>query len=83
MANNTDASFPFGDSFTTVTSLVAQFLLARKKLENWILWIIVDFVAIYIYSVKGLHLTTGLYVVYLILSTKGLMDWRKTWLENT
>lgn len=78
MKANTDASFPYGDAFTTVASLVAQFLLARKKLENWIIWIIVDVVAIAIYALKGLYLTTGLYGVYLLLSTKGFFEWRRT-----
>ena len=78
MQANTDASFPYGDAFTTVASLVAQFLLARKKLENWIIWIIVDVVAITIYGLKGLYPTTGLYIVYLLLSTKGFLDWRRT-----
>ncbi|MCB0572476.1 MAG: nicotinamide mononucleotide transporter [Phaeodactylibacter sp.] len=78
MGANTDASYPYGDAFTTVASLIAQFLLARKKIENWLIWIIVDVVAIAIYALKGLYLTTGLYAVYLLLSTKGFLDWRRT-----
>jgi nicotinamide mononucleotide transporter len=77
MAANTGADFPYADAFTTVASLSAQFLLARKKLENWIVWIIVDVAAITIYSLKGLHLTALLYGVYLLLSIKGWLDWRK------
>ena len=83
MANNTNADFPYGDAFTTVASLVAQFLLARKKLENWIIWIVVDLVAIVIYSLKGLYLTTFLYGVYLLLSAKGLYDWRQSYLQES
>lgn len=77
MQQNTDASFPYGDAFTTVASLVAQYLLARRKLENWIIWIIVDIVAINIYLLKGLYPTSGLYAVYLILSVYGLLQWRR------
>jgi len=77
MKANTNADFPYPDAFTTVASLVAQFLLARKKLENWILWIIVDIVAINIYTLKGLYLTSGLYAVYLLLCIKGWRDWRR------
>ena len=78
MKANTNADFPYPDAFTTVASLVAQFLLARKKLDNWIIWIIVDIVAINIYMLKGLYLTSGLYAVYLFLCIKGLRDWRRS-----
>lgn len=78
MKANTNADFPYPDAFTTVASLVAQFLLARKKLENWIIWIIVDIVAINIYMLKGLYLTSGLYGVYLLLCIKGWRDWRRS-----
>lgn len=77
MQQNTDASFPYGDAFTTVASLVAQYLLARRKLENWMIWIIVDVVAINIYLLKGLYPTSGLYGVYLILSISGWLQWRR------
>ena len=76
---NTDASFPYGDAFTTVASLVAQYLLAKRKLENWIIWIIVDIVAIQIYFLKGLYPTSALYGVYLILSIWGYISWQKQW----
>ncbi|MDX1665791.1 MAG: nicotinamide mononucleotide transporter, partial [Saprospiraceae bacterium] len=60
-----------------VASLLAQYLLATRRLENWIIWIIVDIVAINIYALKGLFLTVGLYGVYLILSSVGLWKWTK------
>ncbi len=82
MKANTNADFPYPDAFTTVASLVAQFLLARKKLDNWVIWIIVDVVAINIYALKGLYFTTGLYVMYLLLSAKGWWDWRKSLMEQ-
>jgi nicotinamide mononucleotide transporter len=72
----TDADYPFPDAFTTVASLVAQYLLARKKLENWILWIIVDLVAINIYFLKELYFTSGLYLVFLILCIIGWKKWQ-------
>ncbi len=75
MSTHTDADFPYFDAYTTVTSLVAQYLLAKKKLENWVLWILVDLVAIPIYILKGLLFTAGLYFVYLLLSTSGLISW--------
>lgn len=74
----TDAALPYPDAFTTVTSLVAQYLLARKKIENWILWIVVDVVAITIYSLKGLYPTSILYTILLALSIYGYISWSKT-----
>jgi nicotinamide mononucleotide transporter len=78
MASLTNASVPYGDAFTTVASLVAQWLMARKRLESWIFWICVDIAAIGIYLYKGLFLTSGLYTVFLVLATTGLFAWRKS-----
>ena len=78
MATFTDASLPYGDAFTTVTSLVAQWLMARKRIENWLFWIAVDVVAIGIYWQKELVLTSGLYAIFLGLSVVGWFAWRKS-----
>lgn len=82
MNKYTDADYPFPDAFTTVASLVAQYLLARKKIENWIIWIIVDLVAINIYFLKELYFTSGLYLVFLILCVIGWKKWRSDMLEE-
>ncbi len=79
MARFTDAALPYLDAFTTVASLIAQWLTARKKLESWLWWIAVDVVAIFVYWIKALYLTTGLYVIFLGLATLGYIEWRKTW----
>ncbi|MBU1108758.1 MAG: nicotinamide riboside transporter PnuC [Candidatus Riflebacteria bacterium] len=78
MANRTDASLPYADAFTTVFSLVAQWLLSRKILESWHFWIAVDCVAIGVYYAKDLHLTAGLYVAFLIMAIAGLLRWKKS-----
>jgi nicotinamide mononucleotide transporter len=78
MSHYTDAALPYADAFTTVASLVAQWLLARKKLESWLFWIVVDIVAIGVYGYKELYLTCGLYAVFLVLATRGWFTWRKT-----
>ena len=70
---------PYGDAFTTVASLCAQWMLARKQLESWVCWIAVDVVAIGIYFSKGLYVTTGLYAVFLVLATYGLISWHRSW----
>jgi nicotinamide mononucleotide transporter len=79
MATWTDAAVPYGDAFTTVASLCAQWMLARKRLESWLYWIAVDVVAIGIYWFKGLYVTTGLYAVFLILAICGLISWHRSW----
>lgn len=73
----TSAALPWADAFIAMTSVAAQMLMARRFLENWILWIAVDVVAIGVYATKGLVLTAGLYVVFLALSVVGLWGWRK------
>ncbi len=78
MRTHTNADFAYFDAFITVTSLLAQYLLTQKKIENWLLWIAVDLVAIPIYLLKELYYTSGLYVVYLLLCISGLLAWRKT-----
>ena len=77
MNRYTDADFAYIDAFTTVASLVAQWFLAKKKIENWILWIIVDVVAMVIYYIKGIRLTSLLYLIYLGLAVYGLITWYK------
>lgn len=77
MASLTDAALPYGDAFTTVASLAAQWLIAQKRLETWYYWIAVDVVAIGIYWVKDLMLTSGLYAVFLVLCLFGLRAWRR------
>jgi nicotinamide mononucleotide transporter len=77
MSSYTDAAVPYGDAFTTVASLVAQWLMARKRLESWLFWFAVDVVAIGIYWHKSLYLTSGLYCVFLVLAVIGLFVWRK------
>ncbi|MCE9581811.1 MAG: nicotinamide riboside transporter PnuC [Planctomycetes bacterium] len=71
----TDASLPFWDSFITVASFVAQWAITRKVVENWVIWIVVDLVAIGVYLAKHLYVTTGLYVVFLVLASFGLHAW--------
>ena len=74
----TDADLAYWDAATTVMSLVAQFLQARKILECWALWIVVDVLAVGIYAYKGLYITTILYTVFLGLATWGYLEWRRS-----
>ncbi|MEG3087288.1 nicotinamide riboside transporter PnuC [Sphingomonas sp. PB4P5] len=73
----TDAALPFVDAGIAMTSIVAQILLSRQKLENWLLWIAVDLVAIGVYAARDLRVTALLYVLLLGISIWGLIDWRR------
>ncbi|WP_346775501.1 nicotinamide riboside transporter PnuC [Sphingomonas sp. G-3-2-10] len=73
----TDAHFPWWDGAIAMLSVAAQILQSRRNLESWILWIVVDLMAIPLFALKGLWATAALYVVFLILSIIGLREWRR------
>jgi len=77
MHNYTDASFPFWDGAIAALSVLAQFLLSRRHIESWYLWIVVDLLAIGLFYTKELEPTAALYGVFLILAMIGLFQWRK------
>ncbi len=79
LLNFTDTDVPWWDAFPTAFSLVGQYLLAHKRLENWAVWIIVNIVAAGLFAWKGLWLTTLLYLAFIALSGVG---WH-TWARNT
>jgi nicotinamide mononucleotide transporter len=71
------AAYPFADSFVMVGSILATVLLARKQVENWYLWIIVDVVSIVVYLLKGIYFLSLEYVIFLGLASFGLYRWTK------
>jgi nicotinamide mononucleotide transporter len=73
----TDADLAYFDAFTTTGSLLAQYLLARKFLENWWFWIVVDIVAIPVYLYKELYFFSFLFFVYLVICVWGYFSWRQ------
>ncbi len=77
MARFTDAAAPLVDAAIAGASIAAQILLARRKIENWVLWILVDSVAIFLFWSRGLPYTSGLYALFLLLSIAGLVGWRR------
>ena len=62
----TDASLPYLDSLTTYMSLIAQWMIARKKIENWLIWIVADIIYVGMYVSKHLYLTSILYFIFII-----------------
>jgi nicotinamide mononucleotide transporter len=78
LANLTDSDVPAWDSFTTSSAFVGMWLMAKKKVENWIAWIITDIVSIPLYFYKGLMLTSFQFLFFTVLATVGLIAWIKT-----
>lgn len=71
----TTSKMPIVDSFTTVFSIIATFMLTKKILGNWLYWIIIDFVSIYLYYSRELHLTSLLFFAYAIIAIFGYFAW--------
>ena len=77
LQNFTDSPIPAGDAFTTAVGIVATWMLARRIIEHWIFWIIVNCVSVYLYYLRGLYPTMFLYICYAILAAVGLYTWKK------
>lgn len=82
LSQHTDAHLPYLDSFTTWGGVLTTVMVARKILENWLYWIVVDGASIYLYLDRELYLTAGLFAVYLVLVVLGFIRWRKHYLEQ-
>ena len=77
MHAETDASYPYWDASVAMLSILGQILMTRRFVENWHYWIIVNIISVPLYIVKDLHLTAGLYGIFLVLAIAGLVEWRK------
>ena len=73
----TDSNVPFWDSLTTSLSVVAYWLLSRKYVEQWLVWLAVDVITVGLYIYKDIPLTAGLYALYSALAIAGYMRWRR------
>ncbi len=81
LARFTDAAFPYVDSLTTWSAIFATWLVARKVLENWWYWLVIDVVSVFIYWSRGLELTALLFVFYVLLIPVGYLSWRRSYRE--
>lgn len=79
----TDASLPYWDSATTILSFSGMWLTARKKIENWYFWFVVDVLATGIYAYKGIYFYALLYFIYIGLAIAGYLEWRKLMRQQT
>lgn len=78
LLNFTDSDVPYFDSFTTASAFVGMYLMAKKKVENWIAWIITDLVSVPLYFYKGLILTSFQFLLFTVLAVMGLIAWIKS-----
>lgn len=78
LKNYTDTDVPWWDAFPTAVSLVGQYLLGRKYIDNWAVWIVVNVVSVGLFAWKGLWLTVALYLVFIALSVLGWRAWQQS-----
>jgi nicotinamide mononucleotide transporter len=83
MSRNTEAAFPYLDAFVTVSSVVTTYMVARKILENWLYWLVIDSLSLYLYWERELDLYVGLFALYLVLAAIGLVRWHRDWRAQT
>lgn len=76
LGEHSTAAWPYVDSFTTWASVITTYLVARKYLQNWLYWIVIDTVSIPLYIDRGLNLTALLFVAYVIIAVVGYFKWR-------
>ncbi|GJM12646.1 MAG: nicotinamide mononucleotide transporter [Pseudohongiella sp.] len=81
--SGTDAQLPFVDSFTTWASVVTTFMVARKVLENWIYWLVIDSISIFLYLDRELYFTALLFAVYIVIIFFGWFSWLKSYRQQT
>ena len=82
LSKNTSAQLPYLDSFTTWGSVFTTVMVARKVLENWLYWIVINVVSIYLYIDRGLDQTAAMFALYLVLATLGFYAWKKAYVTQ-
>lgn len=83
LSHFTDSRIPYLDAFTSAGGIVATWMLARKILEQWLFWIVIDLISIGLYVWQGLYATTILFAVYIVMAVFGYRQWKKTWKATT
>ncbi|WNO59949.1 nicotinamide riboside transporter PnuC [Rheinheimera sp. MMS21-TC3] len=82
MAGHTQADFAYLDAQTTAFSVMATWLVTRKLVSNWLYWVVIDAVSIYVYAQKHLYFLTGLFMLYTIIAIIGYFAWRHHFLQQ-
>lgn len=79
----TDHPSPYIDAFTTCFSIAATYMVTQKIIENWLYWIVIDVISIYLYTSRGLQLTAVLFMLFAILAVVGYFSWRVEFKKQT
>lgn len=82
LINFTDSTVPYGDSFTTALSIAGMWMLSRKYVEQWLVWLVVDAISAGLYIYKGLYPTAILYSLYSVIAVFGYLKWRRMMKEQ-
>lgn len=82
LSQHTSAAWPYVDSFTTWASVVTTFMVAKKILQNWLYWLVIDGISIPLYIDRGLYLTALLFMVYIVIVVIGYVNWRQRYIEQ-
>ena len=77
LSNFSNAALPFIDAFTTWGAIAASYMVAKKILENWIYWFVIDFISVFTFASRGLYFTSALFVTYLVIIYFGYKSWSK------
>lgn len=77
LSNYTNSDVPYIDAFTTASSVVATWMLAKRMLENWLFWVVIDVVSIGLYVHKGLYVTVALFAAYTVIAVFGYFEWKR------
>ncbi|MAT52724.1 MAG: nicotinamide mononucleotide transporter [Porticoccaceae bacterium] len=77
LTENTRAVWPYVDAFTTWASVVTTWMVAKKVIENWLYWIVIDSVSVFLYLDRGMYLTALLFVAYVVIVIFGYFSWRQ------
>lgn len=80
--NYTPAALPYPDSFITAFSILATLLTVRKILENWLYWIVLDTMAVFLFSARSAFLLALVMFIYALISVLGYISWRKKWMRS-
>jgi nicotinamide mononucleotide transporter len=83
LQSNTTAAMPYIDSFTTWGAVFTTWMVTQKILENWLYWLVIDAVSIYLYMDRELYLTAALFVVYILIALFGYRQWLQTYRAQT
>ena len=79
LASGTSASYPYIDSFTTWAAVITTWMVTRKILENWLYWLLINSISVWLFWQKGLALYALLFVLYIVIAIYGYFNWRRIW----